>query len=72
MSSNFWRRYWHAQFSYGIGERAAYFAKAAAAIYLIREHIVELTVVSQRTTYKSIAVQLQILSIHQKITLLLL
>jgi hypothetical protein len=45
MSSNFWSRYWERQFSESIASKAAFFTKAAAAIYLVREHVAELTVV---------------------------
>jgi hypothetical protein len=46
MASKFWSRYWEKQFSESIATKAAFFTKAAATIYLIREHVAELTVVS--------------------------
>jgi hypothetical protein len=47
MTSKFWSRYWEKQFNESIISKAAFFTKAAAAIYLIREHVAELTVVSK-------------------------
>lgn len=45
MFRRFWSKYWNDQFSQSIADKAAYFVKAAALIYIVRENICELTVV---------------------------
>ena len=49
MASSFRGRFWRAAFGDGSEERAFFFVKAAAAIYLFREHVMELTVVRENS-----------------------
>ena len=46
----FWSRYAGSGLLREIADKAAYFTKAAAAIYIVREHLVELTVVRPPAT----------------------
>ena len=48
MASRFWQRYRRHPLLAEIAERAAYFTKAVAAIYIVRENLVEFTVVRAR------------------------
>jgi hypothetical protein len=45
MASRFWSRLGSSPLRAEVAERAAYITKAAAAIFLIREHLVEVSVV---------------------------
>ena len=45
MASRFWQRYRSHPLLAEIADRAAYFTKAVAAIYIVRENLVEFTVV---------------------------
>jgi hypothetical protein len=52
MSWRFWQRLRSDGLLRGAREHVAYFGKAVAAVYLVREHLVELTVVSdERDSY---------------------
>lgn len=44
MASRFWQRYSQSPLLRDIADKAAYFTKAAAAIYIVREHLLEFTV----------------------------
>ena len=46
MFSQFWQRYRSSPLLAELGARAAYFIKAAGAIYIVRENLIEFTVVS--------------------------
>lgn len=46
MASRFWARYRHSPVFTEWLDRVAYFTKAACAIYLVRENLIEFTVVS--------------------------
>lgn len=46
MASRFWQRYRQSPLLKEIGEKAWFYTRAVAAIYLVREHLVEFTVVS--------------------------
>lgn len=46
MYSRFWQRYSQSPLLRDIVDKAAFFTKAAATMYLIREHLIEFTVVS--------------------------
>lgn len=46
MASRFWTRYRHSPVFTEFLDRIAYFTKAACAIYLVRENLIEFTVVS--------------------------
>lgn len=45
MTSRFWQRYRQSPLLRDIVDKAAFFTKAAAAIYFVREHLIEFTVV---------------------------
>jgi hypothetical protein len=48
MASRFWQRYRKHPLLADLADRAAYFTKAVAAIYIVRENLVEFTVVRAR------------------------
>jgi hypothetical protein len=47
MGSRFWQRYKNSPLATELLDRAAYFTKAVAAIYIVRENLVEFTVVRE-------------------------
>lgn len=47
MGSRFWQRYRGSPLLADLADRAAYFTKAVAAIYIVRENLIEFTVVSR-------------------------